>query len=445
MSYQQAPAGWNAQHQTGGFDPQRPQQAPQSGTNESHRPPARLGAFTLREALIFLLTILLVIVSFLPLVSADGLGYTNLWSPLWLLGIPGVLLPLAAAVLILLQRTSPATRWRVGSLSADQFASVSAVVAAATYLGTVLLVAGIGSAINDAFSGWISISVIPGVGPVLGLILALGLIVVTTLAPMIPPFKAEFRARASAPAHVTARPIAALPRRQPAMNNPVPQQSGPHGFPQHPYPQQPGQPANWQPYAQPNQPHPGNAAPQQQPHAQAPQQPEFSSAPRSASPRAPQPAAPDVASSDAPHRDKPAGEAVPDAAATTLGNAYPEDIEATVLRPLNTNPDLNTAEPKPAAAEAADAGSKDSVPLSASSHVNADAATESQNAPSTGPFWVWSPAPREVVDESSGAVIFSIGPTAWALAVDDRGSELVIRHDDGRVGVLRDIEGLTRS
>ena len=63
---------------------------------------------------------------------------------------------------------------------------------------------------------------------------------------------------------------------------------------------------------------------------------------------------------------------------------------------------------------------------------------------STQPFWVYSPVPRPVVDEETGSTVFEIGPTAWALAIVDRGTELVIRHDDGRIGVLRDLEGTTR-
>ena len=62
----------------------------------------------------------------------------------------------------------------------------------------------------------------------------------------------------------------------------------------------------------------------------------------------------------------------------------------------------------------------------------------------TQPFWVYSPVPRAVIDQRSGATVFEIGPTAWALAIVDRGTELVIRHDDGRVGVLRDLSGITR-
>jgi hypothetical protein len=99
------------------------------------------------------------------------------------------------------------------------------------------------------------------------------------------------------------------------------------------------------------------------------------------------------------------------------------------------------------------------APKSAFSHVSARSATGSATAASgtsgsvseqptavfsTQPFWVYSPVQRPVVDEVSGATVFEIGPTAWALAIMDRGSELVLRHDDGRVGVLRNLDGITR-
>jgi hypothetical protein len=58
-------------------------------------------------------------------------------------------------------------------------------------------------------------------------------------------------------------------------------------------------------------------------------------------------------------------------------------------------------------------------------------------------FWALAPEEREVVDEVGNAV-FRIGPDAWALVIEDRGDEFVVRHEDGRVGFLRDVEGVTR-
>lgn len=58
-------------------------------------------------------------------------------------------------------------------------------------------------------------------------------------------------------------------------------------------------------------------------------------------------------------------------------------------------------------------------------------------------FWALVPDERDVVDEQ-GNTLFRIGPTAWALAIEDRGDALVIRHEDGRVGFLRDVSDVTR-
>ena len=54
-----------------------------------------------------------------------------------------------------------------------------------------------------------------------------------------------------------------------------------------------------------------------------------------------------------------------------------------------------------------------------------------------------APDERNVVDES-GIPIFRVGPTAWALVIEDRGEAFVIRNEDGRIGYLHDISGVTR-
>lgn len=58
-------------------------------------------------------------------------------------------------------------------------------------------------------------------------------------------------------------------------------------------------------------------------------------------------------------------------------------------------------------------------------------------------FWALVPEERDIVDES-GAAVFRIGPTAWALVIEDRGSSFVVRHEDGRIGNLYDVSGVTR-
>lgn len=63
--------------------------------------------------------------------------------------------------------------------------------------------------------------------------------------------------------------------------------------------------------------------------------------------------------------------------------------------------------------------------------------------PAAQAFWALSPVERDVVDEL-GMPLFTVGPTAWALVIEDRGDSFVVRHEDGRVGYLHDISGVTR-
>lgn len=70
-------------------------------------------------------------------------------------------------------------------------------------------------------------------------------------------------------------------------------------------------------------------------------------------------------------------------------------------------------------------------------------ATGAQPTVSHQPFWALSPVERDVVDEL-GIPLFRIGPTAWALVIEDRGDSFVVRHEDGTVGILTDVSGITR-
>jgi hypothetical protein len=64
-------------------------------------------------------------------------------------------------------------------------------------------------------------------------------------------------------------------------------------------------------------------------------------------------------------------------------------------------------------------------------------------APAQQAFWALVPVERDVVDDY-GSPLFRIGPTAWALVIEDRGEAFVVRHEDGRIGYLHDISGVTR-
>lgn len=69
--------------------------------------------------------------------------------------------------------------------------------------------------------------------------------------------------------------------------------------------------------------------------------------------------------------------------------------------------------------------------------------TPAAAAPAHQAFWALVPAERDVVDERD-IPIFRIGPTAWALVIEDRGETFVVRHEDGRIGYLHDVSGVTR-
>ncbi|GAA3623581.1 hypothetical protein GCM10022200_02290 [Microbacterium awajiense] len=58
-------------------------------------------------------------------------------------------------------------------------------------------------------------------------------------------------------------------------------------------------------------------------------------------------------------------------------------------------------------------------------------------------FWALAPEERDIVDDD-GAVLFRIGPTAWALVIEEREELFVVRHEDGRVGYLHDTSDVTR-
>lgn len=69
--------------------------------------------------------------------------------------------------------------------------------------------------------------------------------------------------------------------------------------------------------------------------------------------------------------------------------------------------------------------------------------SEPEPQPAAQAFWALAPEERHVVDES-GLPLFVIGPSAWALVLEDRGEVFVIRHEDGRVGYLHDVSDVTR-
>nr|WP_323741103.1 hypothetical protein [Microbacterium sp. VKM Ac-2870] len=127
---------------------------------------------------------------------------------------------------------------------------------------------------------------------------------------------------------------------------------------------------------------------------------------------------------------------------------YARPARPVVARPVVARPTAHTVpSPVPIATEA--------NPFAPQSPQTAPAAGEKPAAETTvlgqqttapaasQAFWALVPVERDVVDES-GAPLFRIGPTAWALVIEDRGDSFVLRHEDGRIGYLRDVSGVTR-
>ena len=84
-----------------------------------------------------------------------------------------------------------------------------------------------------------------------------------------------------------------------------------------------------------------------------------------------------------------------------------------------------------------------SPPADAAEPFDANATTVIDQTPAPQAFWALAPDERDVLDES-GAPMFRIGPTAWALVIEDRGAVFVVRHEDGRVGYLHETHDITR-
>lgn len=205
----------------------------------------------------------------------------------------------------------------------------------------------------------------------------------TVFAPFIAPFEQDFRGRPETTAHRNARPVRALtPRPAPAVS--------------------PAGPAGTSAYAAPPGVEPSSAD---------------DGAPAGPSPFAPA-GGPEQAQTDA---DAPAPGAADGEPAEPLTEAVAVDPAA--WEPAQTRESFEHVETPPATAEPAEA--------------------VAASVPRHQAFWALVPEERDVVDEI-GIPVFRIGPTAWALVIEDRGEVFVVRHEDGRIGYLHDVSGVTR-
>ncbi|XAS71499.1 hypothetical protein VUN82_20815 [Micrococcaceae bacterium Sec5.1] len=432
------------------------------------------GPFTIRDLTVFGSVLLMFIASLLPMFG----GRYNLWNldNLFFL-LLGIILPVVVVALFVARRLQPGTIVRVGSLSIDQFASVTAAFAVPLFFLT----------IAASFNGSV----------LLGLVGSVGLLVATVLAPHVPFLSADFKGRAETPAHVVARQ-AAIPTRKPAAPKapkepkaPKPS-SGPStpGFqtsayqPQgagsagaHPY----APPAGASPYVPPATSgpvaptptapaptapaptggpavvHSADSTPPAEPQAAAPAAgPSPAAAPTAAAPAAtapaasgspaqaspePSPAEPDVAVSKEAEPQTPT-----QAPATTQHAQQPAAAQAAAPQPAAQTPPAQTPpnERAWAATMATPIVSADTRSVSDSIGATVDPSSRSEDSPAYEAFWFAVAQPRTAYDERTGAPAFTIEPGGWVLALEDRGDEFLVQDTDGKVGVLRELSNIER-
>ncbi len=374
----------------------------ESGSDSGGRnqPQAYLGPFTLRDVVVFASVAVMFIGSLIPVTAGPGF-YSNLWnsSSLFFVGL-GILLPLVVAGLFVAQRVMPSSRIRIGSLSVDQFGSVIALFAAAYFFIVTVY----------AFA----------IAPLLALIGALGLVAATTLAPHLPFFASDFAGRSEVTAHVMARQT-----QQPA-----------------PKPAKPAKPV---------------AAAGQDGARQG----AFGMA--SAGNREPGQYGAAYGSDDI--NDYGSERDANDAAGEMRGGygnehaAYDDDSQAQdTYGPEQQPPGEEEGYDYSGGGEWASTGTAafpsvgngeqprgdDSFGATRDSHPGTDdedyAEEETYDA-----FWFAVGQTRDIIDEQTGAPVFTIEPGAWVLALQDRGDEFLVQNTDGRVGVLRDLSNIERA
>jgi len=382
--------------------PRHPDQPLEDGIDEpdvaehsESEPPVQygVGPFSIREVALVGIWVLAFLFSFFSLRAVD---FASVWTSglLWVLTI-GV--PTVAVFLIVLRRLSPQGIRRVGSLGIDQFASVAFSVAAVVWLQMVWDIIAFGAETGLWVHSWV---------PWAELVLMLAGVALTVFGPLLPVMRDDFIGRTEIPAHRNARPLRAVaPRplrerpRRAAHEAPAPDAAATPA----------AVPATGAPYAE-GAPYAGTGT-----YAEG-----------------------------APYAGTGTyAEGAPYAEGTGEGDRYGQGDPF--------------AEGAPQAAEAAEASDTSDTSAYDTGGFSAfvdqlqgdqpEPATEVLSTPAPNdpmqPFWALSPVERDVLDES-GAPLFTVGPTAWALVIEDRGEVFVIRHEDGRIGYLHDVTGVTR-
>ncbi|MDE0546765.1 hypothetical protein [Microbacterium sp. C7(2022)] len=349
-----------------------------------HAPQYGVGPFSVREVALLGVWIVAFVVSFF---SISVVRFDSVWTSgiSWILTI-GV--PTAAVFLLVLRRLSPQGIRRVGSLGIDQFASVAFSVSSIVWLQMIWETVAFASQTGQWVRTWVIW---------VSFFLMVAGVFLTVFAPFIAPFDEDFAGRDEVPAHRNARPI------RPVVARPV---SAPAPVAEADESAEDDRPAETYPVANdgfdPADPYASSVA-----AAQA-------SEPGTAEDR------------------------------NATGVIDVDDAEVDAVPADNAaDADASVIESIEASGESADAGAVTDEPAE-----DAEAAAESDDEPAAAParvqaFWALVPEERDVVDDL-GLPLFRIGPTAWALVIEDRGDSFVVRHEDGRTGILHDVSGVTR-
>lgn len=309
------------------------------------------------------------------------------WSPtLWASGISWILplgLPTVAVFLVVLRRFSPEGIRRVGSLGIDQFASVAFSVAVLWWAQ--LIWEYVASAVQTgvALTIWV---------PWVHLVGMLALIALTVFAPVIPGIREDFRGRLVTLAHRNANPVRPVIAR--------------------PRPERPVAPVAPAAFEDESVDHDGNA--------------------------------------DEEIAHLGFADSIPTSSHVSAGGlgivAGVEESDYVPGYARTPNEQGEEAEPveQSAPVEETDADAVIAELVDDIEDVDQTAPRETVAEQAVAqPFWALAPTERDVLDER-GQPLFRIGPTAWALVIEDRGGTYVVRHDDGRIGYLHEVADITK-
>ncbi|MEG9249320.1 hypothetical protein V6S67_14625 [Arthrobacter sp. Soc17.1.1.1] len=390
---------------------------------------AAAGPFTLRELIFGGGVALVFIGTLLPFIGGDVL-YTNFWSSasLFFIGI-GILLPVVALALLAARRLG-SSGLRVGSLSVDQFASVTAVLAATFFfLQTV-----------TAYH----------VGPLVALIGSLGMLAASVVAPFLPVLKDDFTDRPEVPARTAARPITAARPRPPKPAAPAETAAAPGSTGR----------------TSPSGINPAAAGVRQNgaglygaggagavgAGAAAAGQAGIERGTSTTAPASDAAAGDAVRPDQAPHGQMGAhavgdtsgdasGETSREASHGTDGTAATDRSASASARPEQTRVHDVVRDDTTRTDAAADSTSGERArqePITATRSADEEPVVEA--------FWFAVGSQRPVYDEQTGREVFRLQPGDWEVGIEDRGSEFLVQDKrTGAVGILRDLRNIERA